>query len=504
MQLSFMKKIFLLLALLASFTQIFSQAPDPKIKELDAYIEKGRVDWKIPGMAVVVVKSGKILLSKGYGVRELGKPEKVDTQTLFACASTTKAMTVACMGTLVDEGKVKWDDKVVEYLPEFQLYDPWATRELRIRDLFTHNSGVGNADFVWTVMDISPSEILKKMRYVKPSYSMRSSFIYQNIFYIAAGAVIEKVSGKSWENFIQERIFNPLKMTRTAPMRKYIKDDNQVKPHFEVEKVIKPIGYTKDDAVGPAGSVWSCVDDMAKWMACMLDSSKYEGGRLLKAQTWAEMFKPQTLVPASQFYPTMQILKPNWTTYGLGWFQHDYKGKKINYHTGSLSGLVAIHAQLPEEKLGIYVFENLDHAELRHALVYKTFDLFGLGNATRDWSKEFQTLYEGLTAKAEKEKKDSENARVTTTSPSFPLDAYTGKYSDPLYGELEITLNGTQLMIDINHFEKATVRHWHYDTFRGMYQHDWDGPATATFSVNTKGELVKVNLDGMDFTKEKK
>jgi hypothetical protein len=291
-------------------------------------------------------------------------------------------------------------------------------------------------------------------------------------------------------------------MTHTASMRKYIKDDNQVKPHFEVEKKIKPIGYTKDDAVGPAGSVWSCVDDMAKWMTCMLDSSKYDGGRLLQPKTWAEMFKPQTLVPASEFYPTMQIIKPNWTTYGLGWFQHDYKGKKINYHTGSLSGLVAIHAQLPDEKVGIYVFENLDHAEVRHALVYKAFDQFALGG-TRDWSKEFLTLYSGIKAKNEQQEKDFETKRALNTSPSLPLQEYTGKYSDPLYGDLEITLQDNKLVIDINHYEKATVEHWHYNTFRGMYQHDWDGHALANFTLNTKGEVQKINLDGMEFSKVK-
>jgi CubicO group peptidase (beta-lactamase class C family) len=497
-----MKK-FLLPILLFLAVQTFSQTLEQKVKDFDTYIEKARNDWQVPGMAVVVVKDGKVLLKKGYGVRELGKPEKIDTKTLFACASTTKAMTAVCMGMLVDEGKIKWDDLVIKYLPEYQLYDPAVTRELRIRDLFTHNSGVGNADFVWTIMDISPSEILKRMQLVKPSYSLRSSFIYQNIFYIAAGAVIEKVSGKSWENFIQERIFNPMKMTRTAPMRKYIKDNNQVTPHFEVEKKVKPIGYTKDDAVGPAGSVWSSIDDMSKWMMCMMDSSKYDGGRLLQPATWAEMFKPQTLVPASQFYPTMQLIKPNWMTYGLGWFQHDYKGKKINYHTGSLSGLVAIHAQLPDEKVSIYVFENLDHAEVRHALVYKAFDQFALGG-TRDWSKEFITLYSGIKAKAEKEEKDFEAKRVMNTTPPLALSEYTGKYSDPLYGELELTLHGNQLVIDINHFEKATVEHWHYNTFRGMYQNDWDGHALVNFTLNATGQVQKINLDGMEFTKVKK
>ncbi len=159
---------------------------------------------------MAVVKDGKVILKKGYGVRELGKPDPVDTQTLFACASTTKAMTAACMGMLVDEGKVKWDDPVVNYLPELQLYDPAATREIKIRDLFIHDTGVGNADYFWIYMDPSSDDILKKLKDVKPSYSIRSSFIYQNIFYLAAGKVIEKVSGKPWDQFIRERIFTPL------------------------------------------------------------------------------------------------------------------------------------------------------------------------------------------------------------------------------------------------------------------------------------------------------
>jgi len=382
-------------------------------------------------MAVAVVKDGKVIFKKGYGIRELGKVDKVDTETLFACASTTKAMTATCIGMLVDEGKLKWDDLVITHLPEYQLFDPAVTRELRIRDLLTHNSGVGNTDFLWGAMDIPTKEMLNRMRLVKPSYSLRSSFIYQNLFYVAAGQVIEKVSGKPWEVFIQERIFTPLGMSRTAPKRKYIKDNNQVKPHYEVEKKIKAIEYTKDDEIGPAGSVWSSIDDMSKWMACMLDSGKYAGGRLVKAASWAEMFKPTVIVPADQFYPTMQLIKPNWTTYGLGWFQHDYKGKKINFHTGSLDGLVAIHAQLPDQKLGIYVFGNFDHAEVRHALVYKAFDVFALGGAT-DWSKDFLTLYTGIRAKSEKEQKDFEAKRVLNTTPSLPLADYAGKYSDPL------------------------------------------------------------------------
>ncbi len=243
------------------------QTQDQKIKEFDAYIQKSQAEWRAPGMAVAVVKDGKVIFKKGFGVRELGKEDKVDTETLFSCASTTKAMTATCIGMLVDEGKLKWDDLVITHLPEYQLYDPAVTRELRVRDLLTHNSGVGNTDFLWGAMDIPTKEMLTRMRLVKPSYSLRSSFIYQNLFYVAAGQVIENVSGKPWEVFIQERIFTPLGMSRTVSKRKYIKDNNQVRPHFEVEKKIKAIDYTKDDEVGPAGSVWSSIDDMSKWMA---------------------------------------------------------------------------------------------------------------------------------------------------------------------------------------------------------------------------------------------
>ncbi|CAN5471220.1 serine hydrolase [soil metagenome] len=475
---------------------------EQKIKEFDQYIENGRKKWEVPGLALTVVKDGKVIFKKGYGVRDNVTNEVVNTDTRFACASTTKAMTAVCMGILVDEGKVKWDDPVIKYLPEFQLYDPFVTRELRVRDLFLHNSGVGNADFVWGIMDIPVDEILRKMRDVKPSYSFRSGFIYQNIFYIAAGEVIKKISGKPWEVYIQEKIFTPLGMTRAVPSRKFIKDDNQTKPHFKIENVIKVIPYTKDDAVGPAGSVWASIDDMSKWVVCMLDSSKYSGGRLLKKETWAEMFKPQTIVTDSEFYPTSQITKPNWKTYGLGWFQHDYKGKKLNFHTGSLNGLTAINAQIQGENVGFYIFENLDHAELRHALMYKALDLFALGGADRDWSAEFFKLYSGIHEKREKAEKDFEAKRVLNTKPSLPLESYAGNYSDPQYGNVDITVSGNQLVLDLNKIEKAHVDHWNYDTFRGWFDNKENGKGNVMFYLGADGKVSKVNLEGLEFRKK--
>jgi CubicO group peptidase (beta-lactamase class C family) len=499
-----MKNLLLPLVIISScaFAQTKTQPVDKKIQEFDAYVQKARKEWEVPGLAVVVVKDGNVLLSKGYGVRELGTTNAVDSKTLFACASTTKAMTAACMGILVDEGKISWNDPVLKHLPEFQLYDPFVTREIRIRDLFLHNTGVGNADFLWGIMDIPSDDVLQKMRDVKPSYSLRSSFIYQNIFYLAAGKVIQKVSGKPWNVFIRERIFQPLGMTRTFPLIADVKDPNQTKPHYKVEGKITVIEHTNADEIGPAGSVWSCVDDMGKWMRVMIDSSKYSGGRLLSAATWTEMFKPQTLVPPGEFYPTATLTKPNWTTYGLGWFQHDYKGRKVNFHTGSLAGEIAIHAQLPDEKLGVYVFGNYDHAEIRHALVYKTFDLFALGG-NRDWSAEFLKLYGNIQAGSDKEEKAFEAKRALNTKPSLELKEYAGTYSDPLYGTAAITLEGDQLTVEVNKFLRAKFSHWHYDIFRGWYDKKWYGKGNLSFSIGTDGSIKTVNVDGIVFTKEK-
>lgn len=495
-----MKKLLFIILVLGALAA-HAQTPEAKlIKEFDAYIEKSRKQYQVPGLAITVVKDGKVLLKKGYGIRQLDKPDAVNDQTLFACASTTKAMTATCMAMLVDEGKISWDDAVIKHLPDFQLYDPYVTRDLKIRDLFTHNSGVGNTDFLWGVMDISSDEVLARMKQVQPTYSLRSSFIYQNIFYLYAGKVIEKVSGSPWEVFIKKRIFEPLGMTRTYPHLQMVNDANQSSEHYWVDGKITVISRTNADAIGPAGSVWSSVDDMSKWAICMLDSSKYAGGRLVKPATWVELFKPQVIVPADEFYPTAQLTKPNWTTYSLGWFQQDYKGKKVNFHTGSLAGETAINGQLPESKLGVYVFGNLDHAEVRHALMFKAFDVFALGG-TRDWSSEFQMLYSKLGQQYEQKQKEQDLQRIPNTKPSLALTEYAGKYASDLYGEVTVTADGTSLNLAINNVVSAKLDHWHYDTFSGWFDKRWWGKTKAQFKLNTAGSATTLEVEGMTFTR---
>ena len=495
------------LLLIGFFLSFFSVDAQKKVKAVDslslfdAYVQQAVKDWEAPGLGIVVVKNNQVIFKKGYGVTTLGTDHPVNSQTLFNCASTTKAMTAVCMGILVDQGKVKWDDPVIKYLPEFQLYDPWVTRELRVRDLFLHNSGVGNADFLWGDNHLTGDEILEKMRLVKPSYSMRSSFIYQNIFYLAAGKVIEKVSGIPWSDYVRQQIFQPLGMTNTYSQISQVTSTNIAAPHFRIDKKIQVITRDIADVVGPAGSVLSCIDDMGIWIKTMMDSSKYAGGRLLKPETFKEMFRPQTLVTADQFYPTKELTKPNFMTYALGWFQQDYRGKKLNFHTGSLAGAVAINAQMPEEKIAVYIFGNLDHVEVRHALMFKTIDYFALGG-NRDWSKEFLKLYGDIHAAGEKAEMEYDQKRVLNTHPTLALTEYAGNYEDPLYGKVIIRLENNELSFQLNNENSAgKISHWNYDSFKAEFNKKWYGKADLQFQLNTIGKVEGLNLDGLQFKK---
>lgn len=500
-----MNRLLLILLLALTFQPAFTQkrkkAVDPAVA-FDQYVEEALRDWEVPGAAVVVVKEGKVVYKKTFGIRTYGSPDQVDNQTLFACASTTKAMTATCMGMLVDEGKLGWDDPVSKYLPDFQLHDPYVSQNLRIRDLFTHNTGVGNTDFLWANMDISSEEILYRMRLVEPSYPLRAGYTYQNIFYLVAGQVIEQVSGISWAEFLRKRVLSPLGMVRTFPLLSEVPDANRASPHLLVSDTLRVLDPLSADAIGPAGSVQSCIDDLSLWTIAMLDSSKYEGGTLLSAATWTELFTPQVIIPTKLFYPTAQLTTPNWTTYGLGWFQQDYRGHKINYHTGSLPGEIALHGQLPEHQLGVFIVGNLDHAEVRHALLFRAFDQFALG-IQRDWNAEVKELYQKLTVDFKIKILETESARVLKTQPSGKAPEYTGTYQSPLYGTFEITLNENNLHYSINKKMKGTLRHWHYDTFRaqGDTIAQAEGLSLLAFERNQAGVITLIRMGGQVFIK---
>lgn len=475
----------------------YAQGQSTPVQQLDQYVKEAMSAWSVPGLAIAVVKDGEIVMSKGYGVRKINTDQAVDENTVFGIASTTKAMTAAAMGMLVDEGKVKWDDRVEDLWPEFQLFDPYASRELRVRDLFTHNAGLGNADFLWYDSDLTSEQILQRMRYAKPTYPFRGGYTYQNIMYLAAGELIQKLSGMPWRIFVQRRIFDPLGMYSTYPNQEASLDEaNRSVPHFEVDDEIQPINDSDADAIAPAGAVWSSVADMAIWTKFVLDSARINGRALLRPETYREWLLPQIIIPKRQFYPTTRLTNPNWTSYALGWFQHDYRGKIVNFHTGSLAGTTAIIGLLPEERVGVYVLGNLDHAELRHALMYKVFDLFGFDDAGRDWSTEVKALYDDLQKAAKREREKMLAAPTPDTQPSRDLAAYAGTYTDPFYGQVEVVVRGDHLELATSKRSNASLKHWHYDTFLADWRQDWRGDSLVSFDLSPQGRVTSIAFDG--------
>ena len=485
------------------YSQITQKEIADKVNVFDKYIQASIPLWKTTGLSVAVVKDGKVIFKKGYGVTNINEGKPFTTSTISFCASTTKAMTAACIGMLVDEGKLKWDNKLKEVLPDFRLYDPYVSDEITVRDLLRHNAGLGNGDNLW-LFGYSSEEIVRRMKYMKPAYSLRSSFIYQNLMYVVAGEVIKKVSGIPWHEFISKRIFQPLGMNHTYTVFNDAKNEPSIMtPHFYYgDTVVKAIEAIDFGGYDPAGSVVSCIDDMTKWMLFLQDSARVNGQRLIKAETFTEFFKPQSIVTPSQFYPTQDKTHPHWMTYGLGWFQQDYRGKMIQFHTGSLDGAIAIFGMVPEEKFSIYIFANLDHSELRHALMWKAIDLWSFNDNSRDWSTELFYHYKKIREDGWSKEKEKESHRVSGTNPSLSLAQYAGKYTNEIYGDADILLNGNELSIQFPNKISLALKHWHYDVFRGYYNYEWYGKAWVTFSLNADGKAAQFDADGFIYKKK--
>ena len=493
-----------LLATLASLATLATLASAARAQgrveaDLDAYIAKGMQEWHIPGLSIAIVKDDRVVYAKGFGVRRLGAPDRVDARTMFGMMSTTKAMTALAVAMLVDSGKVAWDDPVTKHLPWFQLKDPYVTRELRVRDLLLHNSGLGNADLLWVRGDLSTREILERVRGLDPSYSMRSSFIYQNVMYQVAGEVVAAASGMSWERFIATRIMRPLGMSRSEPTLAAVqaaRHDNVSAAHFEIDGVVRAIEESPVDPVPAAGSAWSTAEDAGRWVRFLLDSGRVDGRRLVSEAGFRELMRPQAFVPAAEFYPTARLTRPHWMTYGLGWFQQDYRGRFVAMHTGSIDGRTAIVGLMPDERLGVYIFGNVDHAEFRHALMWRVFDAY-LGGPARDWSTEFLALYGAQRSAGIRAAAARDSARVPNTQPSRPVGEYAGRYLHPVYGDLGVTYEGGALTARFGPApeNRGRLEHFHHDTFRAKLGDGRGGWTYFTFRLGADGKVAAVRFE---------
>lgn len=396
--------------------------------DLDATAARAMQTYDVPGLAVAIVKDGKVVAAKGYGVRKLGTPGAVDADTLFSIASNTKAFTTTALAILAGEGKLDWDDRVVKYLPGFAMSDPWATREMTIRDLVTHRSGLGlgEGDLLWWPQtDYSRDEIVGRLRFLKPVTTFRSRYAYENVLYLVAGQVVAAASGKSWDEFVRDRILGPLAMTSTRTSISMVPSNAPVaSPHVPVDGHLRAIAPLAVDNMAPCCGIVSTANDMARWMLAQLD------GRLVSEAEARELWTPQTVTP-----PEPGALLQ---AYALGWSIRDYRGHRIVTHNGGLLGGTSQVLLVPEAKLGITVLANQDDRAAVDATVWSIVDAY-LGVPPADWMKTFKPAERIV------------SAAPNGSKPEHPLATYAGRYLDAWYGQATVTLERDRLVLHFAH-----------------------------------------------------
>ncbi len=486
------------LALLAIGVPSFAQ------ENFDRAIEHARATFDVPGMAVAVVKDGRVVLAKGYGVRKIGESAPVTAHSLFRIASNTKAFTTAALAILVDEGKIHWDDRVVDLMLSFQMYDPYITREMTVTDLLVHRSGLGLGEgdlMFFPPTDLSREDIIHRLRFLKPATSFRSRYAYDNLLYLVAGQLIPAVTGIAWDDFVKQRIFAPLHMTSTFTSTQALERGGDVAiPHSRLDGKLVPLAHENVDNNAPAGSIVSCVADLAQWMIVQLNRGEAPGVRLFSEAQSRAMWSPQTILPIDplpQGAPALLgSVRPNFNTYGLGWVLRDYRGKKMAYHDGALAGYVSRTTLIPDLKLGVVVLTNAEETGAHDAVAYSVVDHY-LGIPESDWAAAFHDFAKLEEADAEAKVRQAAAGRNANSRPSLPLASYAGRYRDSWYGDVLIEQHDGKLAIRFTHSPSLTgeLEHWQYDTFVARWTARTLGAdAYLTFSLKPDGAIDEVKM----------
>ena len=463
---------------------------------LAAFVERGMELWNVPGMAVTVVSSDSVIFQQGFGRTGIRDGVAVDEHTLFSNASTTKAMVAAGMLMLVDEGRLDLDDLVIDHLPELHFQDPLLNRQVTVRDLLAHRTGLPRTDF-WTFMQGMPLEDqVRRLASVKPAAPLRARHIYQNTMYEIAGLIIERLTGQRWDRFLSERLWRPVGMNETFGARGQIAPGlAHVMPHNFTDGELSLAEWDLPaDEPDAAGSVWSSIHDMGLWARFLLrGGTTADGERLLSESSYAEMFRPQSLIAEDDFYPTVRLTEPHWRSYGLGWFQQDFQGRKIDFHTGSLQGLIAIIGLDLAGDRAVVVFGNRDHAEMRHAVLWEVMDQRPAGVRT-DWNQAVYDLYQNQVDETEARWQERRAGRLADTRPGLPLEAYAGRYDSPILGEVTVVAADGRLTLKTAKVG-FSMSHWHLDTFLLEYQ-PWALREFAEFHVAPDATVTGMKLFG--------
>ncbi|MBU8976065.1 serine hydrolase [Lysobacter sp. MMG2] len=482
--------------------------------DLDARVNDVIRAQGVPGMAVTIVEDGKVVHAKGYGVRRLGSNEPVDADTIFPTGSTGKAITTAALAVLVDEGKIGWDDKVIDHLPGFQMYDAWVTREMTIRDLLVHRSGLGlgAGDLMFVPRSsLSRAETVRRLRYIKPATSFRSGYAYDNLLYAVAGQLIEEVSGQDWETFVRERVLKPAGMrTSTTRDADRFATANRVQPHARMDGGFRGVGtqevLDERQSLGanaaPAGGVSSSANDFGRWLRIQLAHGALPDGataggkpaRLFSEDASRQMWTPQVLMPITPYPAPVAEVTPQFSAYALGWDVRDYRGAKLIEHGGAVFGVQTMVVLIPDRNIGFSLQINSEDGVVLRGLTYELLDHY-LGAPKRDWVGDFAAYKKArvdgalkLLATGKAEKKPSR--------PSLPLKGYAGDFADPWYGPIEIREEKGRLRLNFKQTPNmlGTLEHWQYDTFQVRWDDRTAEPAYVSFALDADGKVDRITM----------
>jgi len=503
---NFMRKHTYILALAIAVLLNFSFAKAQIITsaQIDSLAEKVLKTFDVPGIAVGVIKDGKLIHAKGYGVRSLNTMQKVDEHTLFGIASNSKAFTSAALGMLIDEGKLKWDDKVTDYIPEFKMYDPYVTDQFTIRDLLTHRSGLGlGAGDLMMFPDSSnftKKDIIHNLRYLKPVSSFRTKFDYDNNLYIVAGEVIARVSGMSWEDFIEQRIMKPLGMTESAASIFRLKDKtNVIDPHAPVNGKVQVIKADWSETADAAGGIYANITDLSKWLIMQMDNGKYDGDkRLFSENVHDDMWSLQTIIDTK----TVPPYNTHFSGYGLGWFLSDIKGYKQVTHTGGLAGIVTQVVLFPELKLGIVVLTNQQSGAAFNAISNTIKDSY-LGVTGIDRVKQQRDrvdVNEAAAKKATDKVWAAIDAAQKSNAPKADINDFVGTYTDKWFGDVVISVKNGKPWFDSKRSPKLSGEIFGYkgNTFIVKWNdRSMDADAYLQFELDTSGKGVGLKMNAI-------
>ncbi|MEH1845025.1 MAG: serine hydrolase [Nostoc sp.] len=451
---------------------------------LSEFINKAMQEWKIPGLAIAIVKDSKIIFCEGFGKRDIEQNLTVTPKTLFAIGSCTKAFTTMAIAILADRGKLDWDKPVRNYLPTFKLYDSYATEHITPRDLVTHRSGLPRHDAVWYKSLLTRKEIIERLQYLEPTHEMRTVFQYQNLMYMTAGYLVGEIAESSWEEFVQQEIFNPLEMRDSNfSVEKCQKADDFALPYQEKDDKVEKMPFCNADVCGPAGSINSNVFDMANWLLLHLNQGKYGDKQIISPSNLSQMHSPQIVIGQPLEYDELFYY-----FYGLGWWISAYRGHNLIQHSGNIDGFSARTTLLPQDNIGIVVMTNLDKNPIINTVTYYICDrLLGLDEVP--WNERMKEKYAQAKEATAKAKEQIASDRKTLTQPSHPLEDYIGDFEHPAYGVFSVEINDNHLTATHNSIIYK-LEHYHYDIF--VESELGDKPELISFLTDTKGNITSV------------